>query len=113
MRIFIQTQDYDIWSVIFNDPHTTIMIVNNMCVPKIEKDQNELDKKLAQLNAKAINIFYCSLDMHEFNRILTCMSTKEIWDKLKIIHEETSQVKESKINLLVYKYEIFKIKNMS
>nr|XP_029122333.1 girdin-like [Elaeis guineensis] len=64
---------------------------------------------MAQLNAKAINVLYCSLNVHKFNRISTCISAKEIWDKLDVTHEGTSQVKESKINLLAHKYEIFKI----
>ena len=37
------------------------------------------------------------------------MTTKEIWDKLKIIHEGTSKVKESKIALLSNQYEMFKM----
>ena len=37
MRIFIQAQDYDMCNVIVNGPHTPIMIVNNMCVPKSKK----------------------------------------------------------------------------
>ena len=32
------------------------------------------------------------------------------WDTLEVTHEETNQVKESKINMLVHKYELFKIK---
>ncbi|WP_374695630.1 hypothetical protein ACEW7V_01290 [Areca yellow leaf disease phytoplasma] len=59
--------------------------------------------KLAELNAKAMNLLYYALDPNEFNRIFTCNSTKEIWDKLEITHEGTSQVKTSKINLLVRK----------
>ena len=34
---------------------------------------------------------------------------KEIWDKLKVTHKGTSQVKESKIALLSNQYEMFKI----
>ena len=34
---------------------------------------------------------------------------KEIWDKLEVTYEGTSRVKESKINLLVTQYEVFKI----
>ena len=110
IKIFIQAQDYNMWNVILNGPHTPIIIVNNMYVPKFEKDWNVNDKKMAQLNAKAINIIYCSLDMHKFNRISTCILAKKIWDKLEVTHEETSQVKKSKINLLIHKYKIFKIK---
>ena len=34
---------------------------------------------------------------------------KEIWDKLKVTHEGTSQVKESKIAFISNKYEMFKM----
>ena len=34
---------------------------------------------------------------------------KEIWDKLEVTYEGTSRVKESKINLLVTQYEVFKM----
>lgn len=34
--------------------------------------------KLIELNAKAMNILYCTLDANEFNRILTFSFTKEI-----------------------------------
>ena len=84
------------------------MIVNNMCVPKSEKNWNANDKMIAQLNAKAINVLYCSLNVYEFNRISTYKLAKEIWIKLEVTHKITGQVKESKINLLVHKYKILK-----
>ena len=57
-----------------------------------------------------MNILYCALDPNEYNRICICESTKIIQDRLKVTHEGTNQVKESKINILVYNNEIFKIK---
>ena len=66
---------------------------------------------MAQLNAKVMNVLYCALDVNEFNRISTCMSAKKIWDRLEVTHEGTNQVKESKINMLVHKYELFKIEH--
>ena len=66
---------------------------------------------MAQLNAKAMNILYYALDANEFNRISTCMSAKKIWDRLEVTHERTNQVKESKINMLVHKYELFKMEH--
>ena len=65
--------------------------------------------KKAELNAKAMNLLYCALDPNEFNRISTCNSAKEIWDRLEVTHEGTNQVKESKINLLMHNYELFKM----
>ena len=64
---------------------------------------------MAQLNAKAINVLYYTLDVNEFNRICTCTSAKEIWDRLEVTHEGIDQVKESKISILVHKYELFKM----
>ena len=66
---------------------------------------------MAQLNAKAMNVLYCALGINEFNRIFTYSSTKEIWDRLKVTYEGTIQVKESKISILVHKYELFKIEH--
>ena len=56
-----------------------------------------------------MNVLYCALRVNEFNRISTCSSVKEIWDRLEVTNEGTTQVKESKINMLVHKYELFKI----
>ena len=66
---------------------------------------------MLQSNAKPMNILYCALDPNEFNCIFTCESAKEIWDRLDVTHEGTNQVKESKSNILVHNYELFKIKS--
>ncbi|WRX26281.1 hypothetical protein QQP08_018768 [Theobroma cacao] len=46
----------------------------------------------------------------KLNKVSSCTTVKQVWDKLRIIHEGTSQVKESKIALLTHNYEMFKIK---
>ena len=35
---------------------------------------------------------------------------KKIWNRLEVTHKGTNQVKESKISILVHKYELFKMK---
>ena len=77
--------------------------------PKIRSEWTELEIKKVQVNYKAINTLHCALNPMEFNRISTCKTAKEIWDKLKVTHEGTSQVKKSKIALLSNQYEIFKM----
>ena len=57
MHIFIQALNYDMWSIIINGPHTPTIIMDGIALPKFEKDWNEIDKKLAQLNAKVMNVF--------------------------------------------------------
>ena len=90
---------------------TPTKIIDGVESAKPEKEWDEVDKKMAQLNAKAMNILYCALDANEFNHILTYLSAKEIWDRLEVTHEGTNQVKESKINILVHKYELFKMEH--
>ncbi|OMO50151.1 hypothetical protein CCACVL1_30598 [Corchorus capsularis] len=58
---------------------------------------------------EAINTLHCALNDTEFNRVSTCTTAKEIWEKLRVRHEGTSQVKQSKINMLQYEYETFKM----
>ena len=53
-------------------------------LPKPKGEWDELNKKMAQFNAKVINILYCALDANEFNHISTCNSTKEIQDRLEV-----------------------------
>ena len=82
---------------------------------KPECDWDELDRRMAQLNAKAINVLYYALSVNEFNRISSSATVKEIRDRLEVTHEGTNQVtnqvKETKINMLVHKYELFKMES--
>ena len=69
MHIFIQVLNYDLWSIITNGPHTPTIMIDGIVTSKSEKDWDDLNKRMVQLNAKAINIFYYSLDVNEFNKI--------------------------------------------
>ena len=66
------------WSIIVNGPHTPTRIIDGVESTKSEKEWDEIDKKMAQLNTEVMNILYCALDANEFNRISIYMSAKEI-----------------------------------
>ena len=34
-----------------------------------------------------------------------------MWDRLQVIYEETSEIRETKANMLVFEYEAFKMKH--
>ena len=109
MKIFIQTSDYNLWNTIVNGPHIPIHTLNNLVILKPESDWDENDRRMAQLNAKAINALYCALSVSEFNRISSYTSAKEIWDRLEVTHKGTNQVKETKVNMLVHKSKLIKM----
>nr|CAD1838597.1 unnamed protein product [Ananas comosus var. bracteatus] len=82
MQIFLQSLDFDLWDIVENGyikPTTTTSTW------KAE------DKGKFNLNSKAMNALHCALDSNEFNRISTCKTAKEIWDKLAVVHEGTNQ----------------------
>ncbi|XP_070030384.1 uncharacterized protein [Nicotiana sylvestris] len=53
----------------------------------------------------------CGIGPDEYNRVSTCDTTKEIWEALQTAHKGTTQVKQSKIDMLTIEYELFKMKN--
>ncbi|XP_070014859.1 uncharacterized protein [Nicotiana sylvestris] len=56
-------------------------------------------------------ILVCGIDPDKYNRISACQSAKEIWEDLQTAHEGTTQVKQSKIDMLTTEYELFKMKD--
>ena len=65
------------------------------------------ERRDMEINAKAMNTLICVLSSKEFNCVSTCKTTKEMWDKFKVTHEGTNQVKETKNNILIHDYELF------
>ncbi|MQM05188.1 hypothetical protein Taro_037998 [Colocasia esculenta] len=48
------------------------------------------------LNWSALNMMQCAVHPKEYSRVSTCTSAKEMWDKLELIYEGASEVRESK-----------------
>ena len=109
MMIYIQANNYEEWVIISKGPKIPTKIVGEAQVPKKEDEYDEGDYRLVQMNAKAKHTLYCALHPSEFNRISSCDTAKQIWDKLEVTYEGTNQVKESRINMLVHDYEMFKM----
>ena len=108
---FLQSIDLDLWDVIEDDPTFPSKLVDRIMIPKPKKEWDKRDRRNFQLNAKTVYILQCAIDRNNYNRICQCKSAKEIWKLLEVTHEGTNQAKESKINLLVYIYELFFMKD--
>lgn len=110
MKIYVQANYYDAWKSITKGIEMPIKIEEGEVVPKLEEEYNEDDIKKAQSNAKVMNLLYYALSPTEFNRISGYDIAREIWDMLQVTHEGTDQVKETRIDMLVHSYELFKMK---
>ncbi|MQL79575.1 hypothetical protein Taro_012013 [Colocasia esculenta] len=100
MEFFLQGLDFQIWSII---EEVDLVVLNN------RENWTEDDKKKISLNCKAKSIVCCALSKKEFNRISTCKSAMEMWEKLRITYEGTDKVKETRIDILVAQYEGFQM----
>ena len=61
-------------------------------------------------NAKALNTILSGLTQLAFTKVMRCTSSKQAWDKLKLIYEGESKVKESKLQTYRSQFEIFNMK---
>ncbi|GAV89760.1 zf-CCHC domain-containing protein/UBN2 domain-containing protein, partial [Cephalotus follicularis] len=108
MNIFIQSLYYNLWDLIVDGPNLpTITNENGEIISKPRNKYNDDDRKIVQLNAKAKHVIICAINSNEFNRVSSCVSAKDMWDRLEVTYEGTNQVKEAKINMLVHEYEMF------
>ncbi|MQL74587.1 hypothetical protein Taro_006951 [Colocasia esculenta] len=57
-----------------------------------------------------MNIMQFAIHPNEYSCVSMCSSAKGKWDNLKLIYEGTSEVKETKANILVSEYELFRMK---
>lgn len=89
-------------------------------IPKSTNDQGaEVDNpKASWTNDEKTKVVYnfrakhqlaCALSRIKFHKIAQCQTGKEIWDTLIESHDDTDQIKESKINILIHQYEFFKM----
>ncbi|GAV66436.1 UBN2 domain-containing protein, partial [Cephalotus follicularis] len=58
-------------------------------------------------NAKAKHVIICAINSSEFNRVSSCNSAKEMWDRVEVTYEGMNQVKDAKISMLEHEYELF------
>nr|XP_009796389.1 PREDICTED: uncharacterized protein LOC104242974 [Nicotiana sylvestris] len=102
-------EDSELWDVICDGPFVPTKNLGNpaIAIPKTMKEFNDTDRKATEKNFRAKKI----LGPDEYNRILACQSAKEIWEALQTAHEGTTQVKQSKIDMLTTEYELFRMKD--
>ncbi|XP_075111727.1 uncharacterized protein LOC142181935 [Nicotiana tabacum] len=113
MHNFNKAEDSDLWDVICDGPFVPTKNLGDpvVAIPKTMNDYNDTDRKAIEENFHPKKILACGIRLDEYNRILACQSTKEIWEALQTAHKGTTQVKQSKIDMLTTEYELFRMKD--
>jgi len=110
MENYIQAEDYELWMLIKNGPLIPMKVTEDG--KSVREKPEEFDRtnfKMMEKNAKAKKLLYFGLGPDEYTRISECDSAKDIWHALLVAHEGTNQVKQSRIELLMRKYELFEM----
>ncbi|XP_069145959.1 uncharacterized protein [Solanum lycopersicum] len=114
MHDFLMAEDSELWHIVLDGPFIQMIEEKDgektRLVPKHRQKYDEADIKNIEKGYKAKTLLVCGIGLDEFNRVSACESAKEILDCLKMTHEGTEQVKESKIDMLTSLYESFKMK---
>jgi len=110
MENYIQADDYELWMIIVNGPYISVKITKDgkTVAKKPEEFDSEDFKKMGK-NAKAKKLLYFGLRPYEYTCISECEFVKEIWNALRVAHEGTNQVKQSRVELLLRKYKLFEM----
>ncbi|XP_009610225.1 uncharacterized protein [Nicotiana tomentosiformis] len=106
-------EDSELLDIICDGPYVPTKKVGEptVMVPKTRKEYNDADRKAVEKNFRAKKILVCGIGHDKYNRISACQSAKEKWEALQTAHEGTTQVKQSKIDMLTTEYELFKMKD--
>ena len=84
------------------------VVIPQRSEPKDAADFSEAERDRVALDTSLQQILVESLDQVMYNHVISCMSAKEIWDKIEVMMEGTEEVKENKTQILVATYERFK-----
>ncbi|KAL4386923.1 hypothetical protein GQ457_09G018860 [Hibiscus cannabinus] len=109
MRIFIKSNDYQVWDVVEDGPIIPSKREGDWLIPKTKLEMTDEDRRRMQINDKEMHMMFCALGPDEYAKMSSSTSAKEIWDKLETTYEGTNDVKETQIGLLNLSYENFKM----
>ncbi|XP_070014332.1 uncharacterized protein [Nicotiana sylvestris] len=96
METYTMSYDINVWRVIKK---------GNLPVPP-RKDEN----CQVIVSTDLLDLDDYTDDGKKYEKISSCETAKETWDKLEVTYEGTNKVKEIRINLLVREYELFQMK---
>ncbi|XP_070028804.1 uncharacterized protein [Nicotiana sylvestris] len=110
MEIYAKAYDVKVWRVIKKGNYPMLAVAQPLVDPEDIDSYTNDQMAVVKVNNKARNLLYNAISGKEYEKISSCDTSKEMWDKLEVTYEGTSKVKETHINMLVRDYELFSIK---
>ncbi|XP_015943949.1 uncharacterized protein LOC107469083 [Arachis duranensis] len=99
------------WKITINGPQVpTKDGAGGVVSPKVKAEWNEDDKRKRKLNANGVNMLNCAISFEEYLKVSRCKTAKKIWNNLQATREGTTQVRETRIDMLSKEYKMFSMK---
>ncbi|XP_070050341.1 uncharacterized protein [Nicotiana tomentosiformis] len=117
METYIMSYNIKVWRVIKKENLPILLKKDENGQVVVSTDPLDLDDYTDEQSCyhncecQKKNLLYNAIGGEEYEKISSCETAKEMWDKLEVTYEGTNKVKETRINLLVRDYELFHIKD--
>lgn len=95
-----EAQGEEVWDAVENDVFVPTSVINGVGTTKIKSLWTDDDKKKVFYDKKEKDLLQAALSMDEFCCVSQCKMAKEIWDMLVVTHDEITEVKRSRFNIL-------------
>ena len=105
MKLILKSIDERVWLLCENGWTPPTVTVNDITTLKTVSAWTEDDYKLSNFNSRGLSAISGAVSPDEFRRIMTYTTSKEAWDVLKLTHEGTNAVKESKLQNLATQFD--------
>ena len=106
MRVFIKSIDEKAWrSVLQRWKPPTKTDAEGKTIPKSEANWTPEEDALFTKNSHALYAIFNGVDPTKFKMIFTAEVAKKAWDILRVAFEGTDAVHESRLELLIAKFE--------
>ena len=108
-RIYSRSQGVKVWMTIEDGVIIPTKIVDEIIVEKKVSEYTLVEEERMNIAAKAEMVLISALAEKEYKRVNNCKSAQEMWKKLVITYEGTTDIKDSRMDTLIHEYENFKL----
>ena len=83
--------------------------IDDIIIEKKVSEYNLEEEATMNIAAKAEMVLTSALAEKEYKRVNNCKSAQEMWNKLVVTYEGTTDIKDSRMDTLIQEYENFKL----
>ncbi|XP_063935386.1 uncharacterized protein LOC135147042 [Daucus carota subsp. sativus] len=110
-RIYARSQGVKVWMAIEDGTIIPTKIVDDVTIEKKVSEYTHEKEDRMNIAAKAEMVLTSALAEKEYKRVNNCKSAQEMWNKLVVTYEGTTDIKDSRMDTLIQEYENFKLQD--